>query len=280
MGRIVVVLLAAALVLAGCRDGAAQTPAPTTDLVGTMVAETLAAVPTITPAVVTEIATPTLALFASATPGTGEVGGRVCYPSGASAMTAYFEQSSSHEVTELALTGRQPNYSLSLVPGTYIAYAWLNDFSQGGSYSKCGADDSCKDAKPLAFPILAGDKLDGIHLCDWSHGPFDIPYPPGHPVESATGRLSGTIRHYPYGGLPELTVVAFNQGNGYWYWIGTATGQSSYSIADLPPGRYQAVAYDSDGHAGGSAVVAVTAGQTTETDVADWGGSYPDNPAG
>jgi hypothetical protein len=280
MRRLVLALVVAGLILAGCNPAPAQTPTPASDLVGTMVAQTLAAVPSLTPSLATqEPPTATIAVLASPTPGTGEVGGRVCYPSGASAMTAYFEESSSHQVTELPLADRQPTYKVTLPPGTYLAYAWLDDFSQGGSYSQCGTDDSCTDARPLAFPVLAGQALTTIDLCDWSHGPFDIPYPPGHSIESATGIISGSIRNYPNGDLPSLTVVAFNQGNGYWYWVGTVAGQTFYSIADLPPGTYQVVAYDSHDRAGGSPLATVTAGETTTANVTDWNGAYPDNPA-
>jgi hypothetical protein len=194
-------------------------------------------------------------------------------------MTAYFEETSSHQVTEVPLSDRQPSYNVGLQPGTYIAYAWLNDFSQGGSYSACGADASCKDATPLAFVVGATHSPDQIDLCDWSHGPFDIPYPPGHSFESTTGRISGSVKGYPYGSLPALTIVAFNQGNGYWYWVGTAAGQGDFSITELPPGSYQVVAYDSKGRAGGSPVVNVLAGQNSVANVTDWRGSYPGSPA-
>lgn len=270
----------AALLLTSCAPAASEVPTPTPDLVSTMVAATLSVVPSPTSVTETPSPSPTIAAIFSPTPGTGEVTGRACYPSGSDAMTAYFENTSTHQATELALVGRQPDYTATLQPGTYIAYAWLNDFSQGGSYSRCGTDHTCNDATPLVFPVLAGEKLEGIDLCDWSHGPFDIPYPPGHSQEQTTGAINGSISGYPFGSLPALTVVAFNQGNGYWYWVGTVPGQSVYTITELPPGSYQVVAYDEDGHAGGSAVVTVEAGETVNADVGDWRGGYPENPAG
>jgi hypothetical protein len=269
----------AVVFLSGCAIGQRPSPTPTPDLVGTMVAATMAALPSPTPPLPTATpVTPTI-MAASPTPATGNVTGVACYPTGASAMTAYFENMVSHVTAELALSGGQASYTIDLPPATYTAYAWLNDFSQAGSYSKCGADASCSDARPLPFEVSAGSSLTGIDLCDWSHGPFDIPYPPGHSVQTSTGDLSGSISHYPYGNLPVLTVVAFNQGTGYWYYIRTAAGQASYAITDiLPPGSYQAVAYDDDGHAGGSDIVSVTVGQMTTANISDWGGGYPENP--
>jgi hypothetical protein len=193
-------------------------------------------------------------------------------------MTVYFETGESHTVTDLPISGNQPTYSIDLAPGNYLAYAWLNDFSLSGSYSRCGAAAGCSDAKPLSFNVLAGQTSTGIDICDWTHGPFDIPYPPGHDAQSTTGNISGSIAGYPYGSLPVLTVVAFNQGNGYWYWVGTASGQNSYSITELPPGTYQVVAYDNKNRSGGSLPVTVTAGKTVTANIGDWGGSYPDNP--
>jgi hypothetical protein len=279
MRRLIIVFVGFVILLCGCNSGAAEATATAqVDLVGTLVASTLEAVPSPT----TVPPTPTLIVAstsaASPTPGEGSVSGKVCYPSGSSSMTAYFEDSASHIVTALDISGGQPTYTVDLIPATYTAYAWLNDFSQGGSYSKCGASAGCNDATPLGFQVSAGQALTGIDLCDWSHGPFDIPYPPGHPAQSVTGIISGSVSNYPYGSLPRLTIVAFNQANGYWYWIGTASGQSNYTIADLPPGTYQVVAYDSDNHAGGSPVVAVTTGNTTTATISDWGGSYPENP--
>lgn len=279
MLRYLLLLTLAALILAGCALGPQPSPTPTHDLVGTMVAATMAAVPSPTPPPPSSTPVAATIVVASPTPGTGKVAGKVCYPSGASAMTAYFENMASHATTELPLSGGQVSYSIDLPPATYTAYAWLNDFSQGGSYSECGAAAGCSDAKPLPFEVSAGGSLTGIDLCDWSHGPFDIPYPPGHSVQSSTGDLSGSISHYPNGNLPVLTVVAFNQGTGYWYYVRTAAGQASYAIMDiLPPGSYQVVAYDNNGHAGGSGIVSVTAGEMTTANISDWGGGYPENP--
>jgi len=279
MRRVAHFLAGLTMFLTGCSLGAAQvSPTSGADRVGTLVAATLAAIPSSTPARPTPTLTPNIGGVVSPTPGLGNVSGKVCYPSGASAVTAYFEDSASHVVNELGISGGLPSYTIDLPPATYTAYSWLNDFSLGGSYSKCGATPGCNGATPLPFVVLAGQSLSGIDLCDWSHGPFDIPYPPGHTVQSTTGIISGSISGYPSGNLPTLTIVAFNRVTGYWYWVGTANRQASYSITDLPPGSYQVVAYDSGNHGGGSPVVAVTAGDTAIANISDWAGSYPDNP--
>jgi hypothetical protein len=49
-------------------------------------------------------------------------------------------------------------------------------------------------------------------------------------------------------------------------------------MVNLPPGKYQVVAYDGSGRAGGSDVVTVTAGDSAQADVTDWNGSFPANP--
>ncbi|KAF0108655.1 MAG: hypothetical protein FD146_541 [Anaerolineaceae bacterium] len=96
------------------------------------------------------------------------------------------------------------------------------------------------------------------------------------------GSLSGGVYGYPYGTIPRLVFVAFNQETGYWkYWINLA-GASYYSTDSfIPAGRYQVVAYDASGHAGGCVtIVTVKANENAVCDITDWVGSYPGKPAG
>jgi hypothetical protein len=105
----------------------------------------------------------------------------------------------------------------------------------------------------------------------------------GVPTITATpgiGALQGSVTGYPYGALPKLIFVAFNQENGRWnYWINNA-GQSYYSTDQfLPEGKYQVVAYDASGHAGGcKTIVTVKANETANCDITDWIGLYPVKP--
>jgi hypothetical protein len=243
---------------------------------GTMQALTPSASPTV---ILTLAATPTVASTATLT--ATQVSGKVCYPGGiATDLKAYFQNTTTNQAVELPIAVGAAQYSVELTPATYIAYAWVTDFSTGGSYSACGQTSGCSDATPKSFTVAAEQTVTGIDLCDWSHGPFDVPYPPGFQPMAKLGIVAGSISGYPYGNLPQLAVVAFSQDAPYyWYWAGTIAGQVYYTVRDLPPGDYQIVAYDDANHAGGSpAIVTVTAGQTTTADISDWASSWPANP--
>jgi hypothetical protein len=106
--------------------------------------------------------------------------------------------------------------------------------------------------------------------------------PPTASPTPRTGAVQGGIYGYPYGSIPKLVFVAFNQQNSsYWYWI-IAAGQSYYETdLFISPGKYQVVAYDGSGHRGGcTTIVTVISDQTVQCDITDWGGSYPAKPAG
>jgi hypothetical protein len=206
-------------------------------------------------------------------------------------MTAYFEATDSETLVELPIAGSQSSYSVKLPAGIYIAYAWLPDFSRGGLYSRavpCGLDEECEDHTVLAFSVSEQAVASGIDICDWYAGPFNVPYPPGIEQEQLTGNISGNLA-YIQDEIPGLRVVAFNLSTNYWYWSSTQEGQTFYTIADLPPGTYQVVAYDAEGRAGGHASgthelipVTVRPGETaSQVDVTDWDapeGTFPQDP--
>jgi hypothetical protein len=113
-----------------------------------------------------------------------------------------------------------------------------------------------------------------------------------HPTDAAVpsstatpppGTIAGNITGYPYGSIPGLAIVAFQQEAPYhyWYWLTTA-GSSYYSMDGyISTGNYQVVAYDSSGHAGGCTVnVLVISNQTVNCDITNWGGGYPAKPSG
>jgi hypothetical protein len=284
------------LIMAGCNLPGQQLNGPTNDLVGSMVAVTLTAMSSTGEINKTQVFTQsetlrplgTDATLSSETPtftpssSTGKVTGLVCFTEITSTnLDIYFQNIADNKVVQLPVTvnNYQVTYAQELNPGTYIAYAWNTDFSIGGTYSACGLDSKCSDASPKPFVVTAGQTLAKIDICDWSHGPFDVPYPPGFEAASEFGTISGSIYGYPYGGLPQLTVVAFNKSTGYWYWVGTAVGQSYFSMLDIPAGTYQVVAYDPSGHAGGSSAnIVVVGGQTANVDINSWSGTYPANP--
>jgi hypothetical protein len=220
------------------------------------------------------------------------VNGKVCFPSEiVPEMTAYFENTQSHEVVELPIQQNQTSYQVELPPGKYLAYAWLPDFSLGGLYSKavpCGLKSGCDDHSPLPFEVKLGEQVQNIDLCDWYAGPFNVPYPPNKEQGQVTGGISGALS-YPGGNSPALRVVAFNLITNNWYYVATNPGWNSYSITELPPGVYHVVAYEQKGKTGGHADaqhrlsdVFVKAGETTQgADINDWEappGAFPPNP--
>jgi uncharacterized protein YceK len=237
----------------------------------------------------TPAATQTPSPTPSPTPVKSAATGKVCYLVGQAipAMTAYFQNSATGAVAELTIATGQITYTATLTPGTYIAYAWLPDFSFGGLYSNavpCGLKASCDDHAARPFTVQAGKVTKGIDLCDWYTGPFEIPYPPGQEPTTTVGSIEGSI-FYPGGNPPALKVVAFNVKTKYWYWVGTVSGGTYFTLADLPPGTYHVVAYADNGQAGGYADsahnlinIVVKAGQTVIVEINDWEGSFPSNP--
>jgi len=107
-----------------------------------------------------------------------------------------------------------------------------------------------------------------------------VPSPTG--TSAMPGAIAGGVYGYPYGDLPALTFVAFNQASHAWFWWADAAGQSYFETDNfITPGKYQVVAYDPSGHAGACpGIVTVTSNTTANCDVNTWGGSYPAKPAG
>lgn len=102
-------------------------------------------------------------------------------------------------------------------------------------------------------------------------------------LEPGIGSISGTISNYPYGAIPQLAIVAFEQDPPYHYWyLLLGSGGSFYSMDEyISSGKYQVVAYDPSGHKGGCpVVVTVKKDQMATCDITEWTGSYPDKPAG
>lgn len=98
------------------------------------------------------------------------------------------------------------------------------------------------------------------------------------------GSISGSISGYPYGNIPSLAIVAYEQEApfNYSYWI-TAPGDTSFTISSqyVIPGKWQVVAYDSDSHAGGCpTIVIVVSDQNVTCDITDWSSSYQAKPSG
>lgn len=262
-------LITVAVLMTGCNLPSPPpiTPTGAISAVETSVALTLQAIP---PATVTPVPLPTQ-VPPTPTPSVAEVRGRVCYRNGAmTQVTVYFHDEGANQLFTAVVNRPQQDYLVELSPGTYRVYGWPPDFSIGVLY------------EGGTVTVSRGDRLTGVDICDWNHGPFDVPYPPGYSSAQTNGSISGGIYGYPFGSLPSLTIVAFSQTTPYYYYFVTAVGQTSYAMTNyIPAGTYQVVAYDGSGHAGGCTTnVTVTGGQTGNCDINDWAGSWPAKPSG
>ncbi len=98
------------------------------------------------------------------------------------------------------------------------------------------------------------------------------------------GPIEGSISGYPYGAVPSLTIVAFEQEAPYNYsYFITASGSTYFSMTSewMIPGTWLVVAYDASGNSGGCpTIVRVTSNQSVTCNITDWAGSYPSKPAG
>lgn len=129
----------------------------------------------------------------------GTVSGKVCYPSEMiPAMTAFFQETASGEISEMDIEEDQAGFTIDLPPGKYIAFAYLKSGAElGGSYSEavpCGLSADCTDHSPLAFEVRAGSTTGGVDLCDW-YAPEAVP-PNSH---GARAELSGLVYVSPEG---------------------------------------------------------------------------------
>lgn len=124
---------------------------------------------------------------------TGAVSGQVCYPSKSfPAMTAFFQDTASGQVTELKIAENQASFTVDLPPGQYIAFAYLSSGAElGGSYSNavpCGLSVDCTDHAPLPFEVKPGETTRGVDLCDW-YAPAAVPANP----HAANAPLAGMV---------------------------------------------------------------------------------------
>ena len=107
-----------------------------------------------------------------------------------------------------------------------------------------------------------------------------VTYIPSVTATPGLGALTGGVYGYPYGTIPRLVFVASNQETGRWKYSINMAGLSYYSPEYfIPEGKYQVVAYDTAGHAGGCVtIVTVKANEIAVCDITDWIGVYPGKP--
>lgn len=140
---------------------------------------------------------------------------------------------------------------------------------------------SAPPQQPLASPTLEVQPTQTQEAAS-TPVPTNTPNSTNTP-EPGFGSISGGIKNYPYGNIPNITIVAYEQNPPYHYWyLITAAGNTSYLMDGyVSTGKYQVVAYDPSGHKGGcTTIVEVKKDQTVTCDITDWAGSYPDKPAG
>jgi hypothetical protein len=99
----------------------------------------------------------------------GTVTGEICYPSEFNpAMTLYFEQVDTNQITQFSIPENHFNYSVLLPKGTYYAYAWAPGFNLEGAY--VNGDGTLK-----TFVVDGGQTTSGIRICDWRVDHHDRP---------------------------------------------------------------------------------------------------------
>jgi hypothetical protein len=177
----------------------------------------------------------------------GTVEGMLCYPSeGIPPLNVYLQQSGSANPIQVPHAQNQSTFSAEVPAGTYTAYAWLPDFSYGGSYSAavaCGLGAECTDHSLVEFSVAAGAITSGVSICDWYGNPGDVPLPPGaQPPAPETGSIAGALS-YPSNFIPPMEILAFTSDMGGFYMTTTAENSFTYQINDLPAGQYFVVAY-------------------------------------
>lgn len=113
----------------------------------------------------------------------GTVSGALCYPSeGIPPMDLFFLNMGTQVVSSFPHLDGSASYSVNLDPGTFVAYAYPQGYSIGGSYSQavlCGLTVNCTDHSLIQFPVVAGQATTDIDICDWYGQPGDVPAPDG-----------------------------------------------------------------------------------------------------
>lgn len=195
----------------------------------------------------------------------GTVTGALCYPSeGIPPMDLYFLETGFQVVTSFPHPGGSTSYSVDLDPGTYVAYAYPQGMTHGGSYSQavlCGLTVNCTDHSLVPFPVVAGQITGDIDICDWYGQQGDVPLPDGSfpatptPTPAVTpsatfivnafcrkgpGTEYGTAAGYEQGQEAEL-IGRSEPGRPLWWltalrcWVSDSTVETRGPVDGLPP---------------------------------------------
>lgn len=90
---------------------------------------------------------------------------------------------------------------------------------------------------PTCEPVLS------VPPCPTCPPPVTEPSPvPTPTLKAGTASLSGRLI-YPSDHIPPQRVVAFEVNTGFYYWLRTGDGASSYKLENLPAGTYVVMSY-------------------------------------
>ncbi|MFC1756231.1 hypothetical protein ACFLZK_02450 [Patescibacteria group bacterium] len=102
----------------------------------------------------------------------GTISGEVCYASESiPPLTLYFENVETGDVATLETELNQSNYEIDIIPGTYIAYAYVQGIDDNpGGYTEsvtCGLTEDCIDHTLLDIEVVDKGLASDIDVCDW-----------------------------------------------------------------------------------------------------------------
>lgn len=110
---------------------------------------------------------------------TSEVSGRLCYPSEfIPAQELYFFRIADNQLFSAQSILNQTNYSIQLEPGSYYAYAWIENYQLGGAFTEyvaCGYGENCTDHTLKPLDLKPGQTVENIDICDWIYLPDMLP---------------------------------------------------------------------------------------------------------
>lgn len=96
---------------------------------------------------------------------------------------------------------------------------------------------------PSAEPCPTSEPCPSVPPCPTCPAPVTEPTTvPTPTLKAGTASLSGRLI-YPSDHIPPQRVVAFEVNTGYYYWLRTGDGSSSYKLENLPAGTYVVMAY-------------------------------------
>jgi CSLREA domain-containing protein len=173
----------------------------------------------------------TIAPSPTPTPSLGTIEGTLCYPSeGIPPMELFFEEVNTQVVEQLSHPGGTNTYSVDVLPGTYVAYAWRTDYLIGGAYTQavpCGLSVNCVDHSLIQFQVVAGQTTSGVDICDYYGDPGFVPQPPGGLPSTPTPE--GQAELQPFARFIKNAFCRKGPGTVY----GTTTGYEPGAEVDL-----------------------------------------------